>query len=165
MQDNFSTANVIILIAIAALVVFRNTRPQKMTVSRFWVFPIIMVLLTGFVLWSSVEQAPGSVWDTVIAALIGLVLGIPFGIARGHHSQVKLSQEPGVFFIQPSVMVMLIWLIAFILKFGVRAYLPNAGPVGVAAVDGFLFFAIVSVAVSRYMIFRKYEAMAAARTA
>lgn len=161
-QANSATLNVIILIAIAALMVFRNLRPQKMTVSRFWVFPILMMLLTAFVLWTSIEQSPGSVWKTVIAALIGLVLAIPFGMARGHHSQVKLAKEPGVFFIQPSVVVMLIWLVAFVVKFGARTYLPQAGAVGIAATDGFLFFAIVSVVVSRYVIFRKYEVLAAA---
>ena len=164
MQGSSATANVIVLIIVAALVVFRNMRPQKMTVSRFWVFPIIIVVLTGFVFWTSVQTAPGSLWDTVIAAIVGLLVGIPFGMARGHHSQVKLSEQPGVFFIQPSAIVMIVWLIAFIVKFGVRAYLPQAGPIAVAATDGFLFFAIVSVAVSRYMIFQKYEALAAAKT-
>lgn len=165
MQGSSSAANVLLLIVVAALVVFRNMRPQKMTVSRFWVFPIMMVALSGFVLWTSFQQSPHSGVATIIATVIGLIIGIPFGIARGHHSQVKLAEQPGVFYIQPSVVVMLVWLVAFIVKFGVRMYLPQAGPIGVAATDGFLFFAIVSVVVSRLMVFRKYEAMAAARTA
>ena len=151
----------LIPLAVAALVVLRNLRPQKMTVSRFWIFPILMVALSGFVLWTSVVASPHAPWLGVVAGVIGVALGIPFGIARGHHSRIRLADH-GTFYVDPSIIVMLIWLAAFAVRYAIRAFLPEAGSLTLAVSDGALLFAIASLVVARLMIFRKYEALLAA---
>jgi hypothetical protein len=145
-------------VLILALVVYRNSRPQTMTAGRFWIFPGIVVVLTIWLMWVTLAApVPGVAVAGAIASAIGLVLGIPLGIARGHHSKVRLGDRPGTFVIDPSMVVMAIWLGAFVARYAVRMYLPNAGPMALGATDGLLIFAIASVITSRVVIFRKYQ--------
>lgn len=158
-QSTFTT--LIPTLLILALVVYRNSRPQRMTVGRFWIFPGIVVILTAWLMWSTLAApVPGIALAAGIACAIGLVLGIPLGIARGHHSQVRLGETPGTFIVDPSIVVMLIWLGAFAVRFIVRLYLPNAGPVALGATDGLVLFAVTSVLTARIVIFGKYRELA-----
>jgi hypothetical protein len=154
---------VIVVIVAVALIVLRNSRPRKMSVMRLWIAPAIFVLLTGFVLWTSLIAAPGNFWLGALASAIGIVAGIPLGFARGHHSDVRLGDKPGTIVLHPSLVVMLIWLAAFAVRYGLRSVLPNAGPAALAISDGFLLFAVSSIVTANVMIFRKYEALRVAQ--
>jgi hypothetical protein len=151
------------MLAVVGLVVYRNSRPQKMTVGAFWIFPVLVVVLTGWLMWTTLAiHVPGVFLAGGIASIVGLALGIPLGIARGHHSNVRLGERPGTFVVDPSIVVMLIWLGAFALRFIVRMYLPTAGPGLLATTDGLVVFAVASLVTARIIIFRKYQALAAA---
>jgi len=162
-QPNIGT--LIFTLIVLALVVYRNSRPQKMTVSRFWILPVLIVFLTGFVIWSTLAVEHGDLIAGAIASLIGIALGIPLGLARGHHSKVRLGDQPGTLYVDPSLIVTLIWLGAFVLRYVVRTFIPTAGPIALGATDGVLLFAVTSVLVSRIVIFRKYEALRAGQAA
>jgi hypothetical protein len=163
MSSQLNPTNFVITLAILALVVFRMSRPQKMTVWRFWILPAIVVVATVLFMYATLaNHVPGVALYGGIASLVGLVLGIPLGIARGHHSNVRLGDRPGTFVVDPSIVVMLIWLGAFVVRFVVRMYIPNAGPAELGMTDGLFVFAVTSVLVARFVIFRKYQALAAA---
>ncbi|MGR4064495.1 MAG: hypothetical protein ACLQPV_03515 [Vulcanimicrobiaceae bacterium] len=149
----------LLILGVVAALVFRNMRPQKMTVSRFWISPAILVALTATVLWAGEQLTPPPLGLVVLSIGIGVVAGIPLGIARGHHSNVRPGETAGTLYVDPSPVVMAIWLIAFAFKYAVRFLLPAAGPVAAAATDGFMVFAVTSVLVARVVIFRKYETM------
>ena len=149
----------LLVLGVVAAVVFRNMRPQKMTVSRFWIQPLILVVMTALVLWAGEQLTPPPIGLVVLSIAIGIAAGIPLGIARGHHSKVRPGEKPGTLYVDPSPIVMAIWLIAFALKYAVRFLLPQAGPGAAAATDGFIVFAVTSVLVARVVIFRKYETM------
>ncbi len=155
-----TVATLVPTLLVLALVIYRTSRPQTMTAGRFWLWPGIVVVLTAWLMWVTLAApVPGVAVAAGIASAIGLVLGVPLGIARGHHSQVRLGTRPGTFVIDPSIVVMLIWVGAFIARFAVRMYLPNAGSVALGATDGLIVFAIASVITSRIVIFRKYQAL------
>jgi hypothetical protein len=158
-QQNIGS--IVVLLAVVALLVLRNSRPQKMTVSRFWILPAIVVFLTIFVIVSTAAVEPGVLLAGGIASVIGIALGIPLGLARGHHSKVRLGDRPGTLYVDPSLVVTLIWLGAFAVRYAVRSFLPNAGSIALGATDGLLLFAVTSVIVARIVIFRKYEALRA----
>jgi hypothetical protein len=160
-HDSNGIASIVVIIIVLAVVILRNARTQKMTVSRFWILPVIILAVTVLGLWSSIAEEHADIVAAIIAAAIGIVLGIPLGIARGHHSKVRLGDAPGTLYVDPSLVVTLIWLAAFAIKYGLRAFLPDAGPIAVAASDGFLFFGVSSVLVARLVIFRKYETLRA----
>ncbi len=160
-SEHLNPTNIVLTLMVLALVVYRNSRPQRMTVGRFWIFPGIVILMTAFLMYSTIATVPGVVMAGAIASLIGLALGIPLGIARGHHSQVRLGDTPGTFVVDPSIVVMVIWLGAFAVRFIVRMYVPNAGPLFLGVTDGLVVFAVASVVTARIVIFRKYQALLA----
>lgn len=149
------------MLLVLGLVIYRNSRPQVMNEVRFWVAPVLVVLLTGFMFYGAYETTPGAMTFALIASAVGLVLGIPLGIARGHHSQVRLHDKDGHFIVDPSLVVMLIWLGAFGVRFAIRAFLPHAGDLTTGISDGLVVFAVASVIVARIVIFRKYLALKA----
>jgi len=162
MQSAHPTIGTLIFtLLILVLIVYRNSRPQKMTISRFWIMPVLIVFLTGYVIWATLAVGHGDLIAGVVAGLIGIALGIPLGLARGHHSKVRLGEQPGTLYVDPSLVVTLIWLGAFAVRYAVRTFIPTAGPVALGATDGLLLFAVTSVLVSRIVIFRKYEALRA----
>lgn len=147
----------------AAFIVFRNMRPQKLNMSRLWVLPGMLVLLSAFVIFGGTyaEYANGldapPVWELILAVATGIVLGIPLGLARGHASKVRLSEQKGILIVDPSIVVMIIWLAAFAVKYGLKSILPNAGPGLIVVSDGFLAFAVASVVTVRYVLFQKFK--------
>lgn len=154
---------VLIVILFAAIFVVRNLRPQKLNMSRLWVMPGVLVVLSLFVVGGGIyaEYANGlqgpPLWELMLAVLVGIAAGIPLGLARGHASKVRLADQKGVLIVEPSVVVMVIWLAAFALKYGLKAILPNAGPGLMAVSDGFLLFAASSVVTVRYVLYTKFK--------
>lgn len=150
------------IILVVILVIWRNSRPQTMNEVRFWIPVALLVFLTGFMFYGLMRVDPDAITYGLIASAVGIVLGIPFGIARGHHSQVRLADKQGHFIVDPSLVVLLIWLGAFAARFLVRFFLPTAGAVTLGVSDGLVVFAMTSVVVARVVIFRKYLALKAA---
>jgi len=149
------------LILVIGLVIYRNSRPQTMNEVRFW-FPVVLViLLTAFMFFGTAEMTPGALMYALSASAAGVILGIPLGIARGHHSQVRLHEKDGHFIVDPSLVVMLIWLGALGARYAVRYFLPHAGNLTAGISDGLVVFAVTSVITSRIVIFRKYLALKA----
>ena len=147
------------VLLVLGLVIYRNSRPQVMNEVRFW-FPVaIFAFLTAFMFYGITKTEPSAMTHALIASAVGIVLGIPLGIARGHHSQVRLHDKQGHFIVDPSLVVMLIWLGAFGLRYAIRLFLPTAGDATLGVSDGLLVFAITSVIVARIVIFRKYIAL------
>lgn len=149
-------------IAIIALVIYRNSRPQVMNEVRFWIPVALVVFLTAFMFFGTAATAPAALMASGIAAVIGVVLGIPLGIARGHHSQVRLHDKDGHFIVDPSLVVMLIWLGAFAIRSGIKYFMPQAGEWTTGISDGLVVFAVTSVVTARIIIFRKYLALKSA---
>ena len=143
---------------VAVVIVFRFTRPMRLTASRLWIAPAILVALTAFVIWGSVE-AHASASAIGIAVVLGAAFGVPFGLLRGRHSRVRKTENPKVLLVEPSLIPFLIWLLAFGLRFAIRTFLPRAGPGTMAASDGFLAFAVASVIAARYVIAEKFKAL------
>ena len=147
------------VVLVLALVIYRNSRPQIMNEIRFWIPPVLVVLMSAFMFYGIARTEPGAMMYALVTSAIGIVLGIPLGIARGHHSQVRLHDKEGHFIVDPSLVVLLIWLGAFAVRFAIHIFLPTAGDVTLGVSDGLLVFALTSVIVARIVIFRKYLAL------
>ncbi|MDQ2680696.1 MAG: DUF1453 family protein [Candidatus Eremiobacteraeota bacterium] len=152
--------NVAIVGVLIVIVVWRNARPQTMTVSRLWIMPAFMVLVTAFLIVGTVAQH-AAIWLLAIALVIGIIAGVPVGLARGHHSRVRHADKSGRIVVEPSVVTMVIWLAAFGLKYAVKYFAPHAGPGVLVFSDGFIAFAVASVVAARYVIFKKFKALEA----
>jgi len=157
-QQNLMTY--LIIIAALALVVFRNLRPQKLTASRLWLMPAVLLVLALVSLWATAQQTPPhALWISAVAILLGVIVGIPFGIIRGRHSKLRAGDRPGIFIVEQSAITMIVFLIAFGARYLIRFFVPAAGPGLIASADGFLAFAIVSIVTARYILYTRFKAL------
>ena len=148
----------VVIVAILALVIFRNLRPQTLTMSRLWLMPAVLLLLVGISFWATAVQAPvGALWIFGVAILIGLALGVPFGIVRGRHSKVRAGKKQGTIVVEQSAITLILFLVAFGARYAIRLFVPSAGPAAIALADGFLAFAIASVIASRYILYTRFK--------
>lgn len=154
MHADIST--LVTVLVVAAVIVVRFLRPIRMRASRLWVAPAVVILLTAFLVFGEMEQR-ASPLGISLGLVVGLALGLPFGLLRGRHTDVRKTDDPKVLVVQPSIAPLLIWMVAFGLRFALRAFLPMAGPNAVAASDGLLAFAVGSVIGARYVIAQKFR--------
>ncbi len=150
--------NFAIVAVLVAILVWRNSRPQTMTVSRLWIAPAFMVVITVLLIAGTV-MPHAALWELLVALIAGLIAGIPVGLARGHHSKVTHAPKSGRIIVEPSIVTMMIWLAAFGLKYAVKFFLPHAGTGVLVFSDGFIAFAVASVLAARYVIFKKFKAL------
>lgn len=152
--------SLVIAVAFGALLIYRYTRPMRITISRMWLGPVIFLLITAFAVWGE-EQSPlmASPPAAIAAALVlGFLAGIPFGVLRGMHTTVKATDRPGVMYLGPSWVVAAIWLGAYLIRVVLRVVFFGSGfavPLG----DGLLMLAIGMLVTSYYVIYQKYRAL------
>jgi membrane protein CcdC involved in cytochrome C biogenesis len=143
---------------VAGLMIFRYSRPQKMSLTRMWIAPIFFTAMTAFAIWGAQQTNPAPVWAIAVAVIGGLILGAPLGLLRGKHTNVRATDQPGVMYLDASWIVLAIWLGAFVLRAVVRALIPH-GTTATIVGDGLIVFAIATVVVSYYEIYHKYRAL------
>ncbi|HTX58963.1 MAG TPA: CcdC protein domain-containing protein [Verrucomicrobiae bacterium] len=145
------------ILLIVIVLIVRLSRPQKISVTRMWVTPIILCALAGWAIYATEQFNPAPPWQIAVGLLIGLVAGIPFGILRGMHTDVRPTDRPGVMYLGSSWITALIFIGAFALRYGVRLAIPQHGSLATVAGDGVLAFAIAFIITSYLAIYRKYE--------
>lgn len=126
-----------------------------------WVTPIFLCVLTGWVIYGNQQLNPAPPTEIAIGLLIGAICGIPFGILRGMHTDVRPTEKRGVMYLGSSWITLLVFLAAFGLRYGVRTLIPQHGSIAATVGDALLAFAIAFLVASYVVIFRKYEALAA----
>ena len=125
-----------------------------------WVTPIFLCALTGWVIYANELLNPAPPYEIAVGVAIGALCGIPFGIVRGMHTDVRPTERRGVMYLGSSWITLLIFVAAFGLRSGVRALMPQHGSLAGTIGDALLGFAIAFIAASYVVIFRKYERLA-----
>jgi hypothetical protein len=153
------------LIVVFALLALRLSRPQRLTITRMWVQPLILVFITVFAIYSTERFEPSPVWEIAVALIVGALAGLPFGILRGIHTDVRPTDRPGVMYLGSSWITIVIFVVAFGLRSVVRFVMPHRGSLSGAVGDGLLAFAISFIVASYVVIARKYREEVAGRLA
>lgn len=148
------------LVVVVAVLAVRMIRPQKISVTRMWLTPIILCGLTAWVIYANNMLNPAPPFEIALGLLIGALAGIPFGILRGMHTVVRPTERPGVMYLGSSWVTLAIFVVALGLRYAVRLAAPNRGSLSSAVGDALLAFAIAFIATSYLVIFRKYEQLA-----
>jgi hypothetical protein len=149
----------IIYVVVAAFVLFRYSRPMKMSLTRLFVAPVLFVALTAFAIWGSQQtNHPASALAVAAAVVIGMVFGVPLGLAMSAHRVVRRTEKPHVMYVDPSWLTAAIWVGALILRAGIRVVLPLSA-VGTMVGDGLLLFGISAVVTSYWVLYRKFRAL------
>jgi hypothetical protein len=145
------------LIVVVAILAVRLIRPQRISVTRMWITPILLCALTGWVIYLNEVMNPAAPWEIALGIIVGGLVGIPFGILRGMHTVVRPTEKRGVMYLGSSWMTILIFAIAFGFRSVVRFLMPHRGSLSATVGDALLAFAITFIATSYIVIFRKYE--------
>jgi hypothetical protein len=125
-----------------------------------WVSPIILCVLTALAIYENDRHYPAPPIEIAVALFVGAVAGLPFGILRGMHTEVRPTDKPGVMHLGSSWVTIAIFAIAFGLRYAIRMAMPQRGELTGTIGDGLFAFAIVFIASSYFVIFRKYEGLA-----
>jgi hypothetical protein len=157
----------LIYAVVIALFVWRMSRPQRTTVFGLWFRPILLVVLTGFVVWSAnfamiaTGQIPPPAWEIALVLVVGAALGVPLGVLRGRHSEVKATERPGVMYVHSSPVIVVVWIAALLARALLRYLLPGAQSGASIWGDGLLAFAVAALITSAFMIYVKYRQLTA----
>jgi len=126
-----------------------------------WITPIFLCAITGWVIYANQLINPAPPYEIAIGVVIGALCGLPFGILRGMHTDVRPTERKGVMYLGSSWITLLVFIAAFGLRSGVRALIPRHGSLAGTVGDALLGFAIAFIVASYVVIFRKYERLAA----
>ena len=148
------------LVIVVVLLAVRMVRPQRISVTRMWLTPIILCGLTAWVIYANEMLNPAPPIEIVLGLAIGGLLGIPFGALRGRHTDVRPTDRRGVMYLGSSWVTLVILLAVFGFRFVIRTLMPHRGSLAATVGDGLLAFAITYIAASYAVIFQKYEALA-----
>jgi ABC-type proline/glycine betaine transport system permease subunit len=148
----------IMYVVIAAFVLFRYSRPMKMSVVRLFVAPVIFLAMTVIAIWAGQQTQPAPAWIIAAAVAIGIVFGVPLGLAMSAHRTVRRTEKPHVMYVDPSWITAAIWVGAFILRAAIRLLLPVSA-LGTIVGDGLLLFGISAVVTSYWVLYRKFRAL------
>jgi hypothetical protein len=146
---------------VVAVLAVRFIRPQRISVARMWSAPIILCALTGWVIYANNTLNPAPPLEIAAGLIVGALAGVPFGILRGRHTDVRPTDRKGVMYLGSSWVTIVIFAVAFGLRYGIRMLMPHRGSLSATIGDALLAFAIAFIAVSYYVIFRKYERLIA----
>ena len=147
---------ILIWIALIALILFRASRPQRISVTRMWIMAIILMLLGAFAIYGYEVMNPAPPWEVVLAIVLGVAAGVPVGILRGHHTQVSATDKHGVMQLGPSWITAGIYVAAFGVRALLRVLVPATSPLGTVVGDGVLIFAIAIIGTTYWYVYRKY---------
>ena len=156
-QQPSLTMTALIYVVVIALFVWRMMRPSRVSVARIWVRPILLVLITAAAIWGEQFTTPSPLWEVLAIVIAGALIGIPLGIVRGRHSEVKGTDRPGIYYVHSSPLVVIIWLLAFVARAGIRYAVPGASHGATVWSLGLLAFATSAIAVSAYLIHGKLQ--------
>ncbi len=124
-----------------------------------WITPILLCVLTAWVIYANELLNPAPPAEIALGLIVGAAAGIPFGILRGMHTDVRPTDRPGVMYLGSSWVTLAIFAGAFALRYGARMLMPYRGSLAATIGDALLAFAIAFIATSYVVIFRKYEAL------
>jgi hypothetical protein len=153
------------LVIVVVVLAVRMLRPQRISLRRMWLSPIILCALTAWVIYANNILYPAPPAEIALALIVGALAGAPFGILRGMHTEVRPTDRPGVMYLGSSWVTLAIFAAAFALRYTVRLMMPQRGSLTGMIGDALLAFAIVFLATSYFVIFRKYEELSHAPVA
>lgn len=127
-----------------------------------WITPILLCALTAWAIYANELLNPAPPLEIALGLVVGAAAGIPFGILRGVHTDVRPTDRRGVMHLGSSWVTVVIFVVAFGLRYAARMLMPHRGSLAAAIGDGLLAFAISFIVTSYVVIFRKYERLVGA---
>jgi len=113
---NPAIINVLIGLAVLALIVFRMSRERKFGIGSLWVFPAILFAL---VIFDVVATGVSSPLD-IVYMLVALAAGAAFGWYQGMHSTIRVDKAARAAFVKSSPIGIALFIAALAFRMGAR---------------------------------------------
>jgi hypothetical protein len=161
------TLSTILFTLIALVFVVRRTLTTQ--TMRVWALALIPALIIVLAIFATTAQQftqsarPFNAVDIIILCLSALA-GAVLGYFRGLHSEVKLGPRPGTIVVRGSVVLVIILVAAFAVRFLVRYIFSHDAQLGIVVSDAAIIFAAASVAVGRGMLYVAYRRLLTSQT-
>ncbi|HTD35015.1 MAG TPA: hypothetical protein VK665_15225 [Candidatus Elarobacter sp.] len=150
----------LIALVVAAIVVFRfaarELKPRVIKASTLWLRPGLVVVLTAWLIWTTLTVDPAGSGQLAIAVAAGAVAGVVTGVLIVRYTSFSPAGIPNAVMARGSKVTFGIWLAAFVLRFLARYLVPhgadartqlpmNSGTVTLVAVA----FLVIAIAFQR----------------
>jgi hypothetical protein len=143
----------LIPLVIVALVILRNSRARRLRIEAMWVAPVIIIALIGLSLTSQGMPSPLG----LALCIAGVLVGAGLGWWRARFTHITVDPMTHELTSRASPIGMLVILVVFAIRFGIRAYAQQNGTtLGVWAValpDALLVMSVGLVCAGRLEIF------------
>lgn len=155
------------LLLVAALVLRRAGKPQKVNPGRMWIRPLILLLLVGTALIAG--PFPGLLIEALFALAAGAGVGV--GYLRAHHQKLSIDAKTGRISSQTSTIGTVLVLGLFALRFGLRTVFPetsqhhHAATTATYATNGLLIFTVAMLVTNSILIWNRTRPLVAAHAA
>ena len=113
---NPAIINVLIGLAVLALIVFRMSRERKFGIGSLWVFPAILFALVIFDLVATGVSSPLD----IVYMLVALAAGAAFGWYQGIHSTIRVDKAARAAFVKSSPIGIALFVAALAFRMGAR---------------------------------------------
>lgn len=129
-MQNSLVAESLITLLVAAFVVFRFAiRELKPRVIKsgvaLWTRPAILIVLTVWLVWTTVTVDPAGTDQLVAALVAGAVLGVITGILIVRYTTFSPATVPNAVVASGSRITFAIWVAAFVVRFVARFAVPH----------------------------------------
>lgn len=139
---------VVIFLAIFSLRMMRSRQQRPLKLEWMWVMPVVLVTMTGLLIWQSPPHGVEWVWLAAVAAIGGAI-----GWQRGRMMTITVDPETHALNQQASPAAMILLLGLFAVRFGLRSVLTEEASVlhlSVAFItDAFVVLALGLLTVTR----------------
>jgi hypothetical protein len=157
----------IVPLLIAALIIRRSSRTQKLRLGRMWIRPAILVLMAGGAL--AVGPLPG---PFVLAAFVAAAgIGGGLGYLLAHHQHLSIDDDTGHISSRASTIGVALILALFAIRFGAKLVFPelahpgHAGQQVVLITDGLLIFTVAVFVTQAVALWQRTRPLLAAHAA
>jgi Protein of unknown function (DUF1453) len=165
-----STQTIITIVVIAAVLafrVYRQTREQRWPIDKMWISPLIFLAITLVFVAIDTQQY----WLAPAAGIVGLAAGVGVGLYQGNHTTLRLDKPNKAVFIKVNPIGSLIFIAILLLRFGLRfsemsgmtqaqlssGVLPVVSPAEVLLGSGLLALAAGSILGLRLYVKRRFD--------
>ena len=165
-----TTQTIVLFVIIAALLAFRiyrQTREQRWKIQTMWIVPIIFLVLTGLIVGVDTTQ----VVFAPLAAVVGLAIGFFIGLYQGNHTTLRIDKANKAVYVKVKPLGTLIFMTIIVARIAFRIVTigpidPSTPPSAVppttpveAVISGLLLaLAAGTILGLRWYVHRRYDA-------
>lgn len=107
---------VMVIVALLAFRIYRQTREQRWSIVGMWIAPAIFLAITVILVAIDTQRA----WLAPVAGVIGLAGGLAIGLYQGNHTTLRIDKPNKVVHVKVSPVGTLMFVAILVLRIGYR---------------------------------------------